>query len=209
MLELSPDLADDRCRCRAFRASAVQSLGQCRQICAAGTVITLWHARGDERWPVLADSWMKAKAFRPAEIETHLRQVLSHHESPIRFPPAPDWAWPFRGDLSRRCMARSCRQSAPTGPARCSRSACRSRADAAAWQRRHERRPCKVLVIDDEPPIRKLLRTGLAHARLRNPRCGGRQTALELLAEKPDLVILDLGLPDIDGLAFKTIRARP
>jgi two-component system, OmpR family, KDP operon response regulator KdpE len=57
-----------------------------------------------------------------------------------------------------------------------------------------------VLVIDDEPPIRKLLRTGLAtqgYAVLEAP--NGR-TALDLLGrEKPDLVILDLGLPDMRG----------
>jgi two-component system KDP operon response regulator KdpE len=57
-----------------------------------------------------------------------------------------------------------------------------------------------VLVIDDEPPIRKLLRMGLAtqgYAILEAP--NGR-TALELLArEGIDLVILDLGLPDMRG----------
>ncbi|WP_019906482.1 response regulator transcription factor [Methylobacterium sp. 77] len=57
-----------------------------------------------------------------------------------------------------------------------------------------------ILVIDDEPPIRKLLRMGLTtqgYAILEAP--NGR-TALDFLArERVDLVILDLGLPDMRG----------
>jgi two-component system KDP operon response regulator KdpE len=60
--------------------------------------------------------------------------------------------------------------------------------------------PVKILVIDDEPPIRKLLRTGLGAQGYEVLDAPSGKTALELLAEKPDLVILDLGLPDIDGL---------
>lgn len=67
-----------------------------------------------------------------------------------------------------------------------------------------------VLVIDDEPPIRKLLRMGLStqgYAILEAP--NGR-TALDLLSrEGADLVILDLGLPDMRGHdLLKAIRAR-
>jgi two-component system KDP operon response regulator KdpE len=69
--------------------------------------------------------------------------------------------------------------------------------------------PLKVLVIDDEPPIRKLLRMGLStqgYAVLEAPNA---KTALELLAEAPELIILDLGLPDMAGLdLLRTIRAR-
>jgi two-component system KDP operon response regulator KdpE len=60
--------------------------------------------------------------------------------------------------------------------------------------------PVKILVVDDEPPIRKLLRTGLSTQGYEVLDAPNGKTALELLAEKPDLVILDLGLPDIDGL---------
>lgn len=58
----------------------------------------------------------------------------------------------------------------------------------------------KILVVDDEPPIRKLLRMGLAAQGYEVLDAPNGKTALELLASKPDLVILDLGLPDIDGL---------
>jgi two-component system, OmpR family, KDP operon response regulator KdpE len=69
--------------------------------------------------------------------------------------------------------------------------------------------PAKVLVIDDERAIRKLLRTGLATQGYEILDAPDGKTALELLAQKPDLVILDLGLPDVKGLdLLKTIRAR-
>ena len=58
-----------------------------------------------------------------------------------------------------------------------------------------------VLVVDDEPPIRRLLRTTLTAAGYRVAEAedtgGGMRS---LAAEKPDLVILDLGLPDGEGL---------
>ena len=60
--------------------------------------------------------------------------------------------------------------------------------------------PVKILVVDDEPPIRKLLRTGLGAQGYEVLDAPNGKAALELLAKKPDLVILDLGLPDIDGL---------
>ena len=41
--------------------------------------------------------------------------------------------------------------------------------------RRMSAAPLKVLVVDDEPPIRKLLRMGLEHAGLRDPRGAERQ----------------------------------
>jgi two-component system KDP operon response regulator KdpE len=65
----------------------------------------------------------------------------------------------------------------------------------------------KILVVDDEPPIRKLLRMGLTSQGYEVLEAPSGKTALELLAKKPALVILDLGLPDIDGLELlKRIR---
>jgi two-component system KDP operon response regulator KdpE len=57
----------------------------------------------------------------------------------------------------------------------------------------------KILVVDDEPPIRKLLRMGLSSQGYDVVEAADGKSALELLAKKPALVILDLGLPDIDG----------
>jgi two-component system, OmpR family, KDP operon response regulator KdpE len=67
----------------------------------------------------------------------------------------------------------------------------------------------KILVVDDEPPIRKLLRMGLTSQGYEVLDAANGRTALELLAKNPDLVILDLGLPDIDGLdLLRRIRHR-
>jgi len=67
----------------------------------------------------------------------------------------------------------------------------------------------KVLVVDDEPPIRKLLRMGLGTQGYQTIDAANATAALDLLAEKPDLVILDLGLPDMQGLELlRQIRAQ-
>jgi two-component system, OmpR family, KDP operon response regulator KdpE len=69
--------------------------------------------------------------------------------------------------------------------------------------------PLKILVVDDEPPIRKLLRMGLTSQGYEVLDAPNGKAALDLLASKPDLVILDLGLPDIDGLELlRRIRQR-
>jgi two-component system KDP operon response regulator KdpE len=69
--------------------------------------------------------------------------------------------------------------------------------------------PLKILVIDDEPPIRKLLRMGLTTQGYEILEAPNGRKSLELLAQKPDLVILDLGLPDMEGQELlRMIRAR-
>ena len=59
-----------------------------------------------------------------------------------------------------------------------------------------------ILVVDDEPAIRRFLRTSLAAQGYRVDRGGDRRGGAGGAArsDRPDLVILDLGLPDIDGL---------
>jgi two-component system, OmpR family, KDP operon response regulator KdpE len=69
--------------------------------------------------------------------------------------------------------------------------------------------PLRVLVIDDEPPIRKLLRMGLSTQGYRVIEAADGRSALDHMREKPDLVILDLGLPDMQGLELlRTMRTR-
>lgn len=59
----------------------------------------------------------------------------------------------------------------------------------------------KLLVVDDEPAIRRLLATGLERAGYRVVEAGDARDALNALQiDKPDAVLLDLGLPDRDGL---------
>jgi two-component system KDP operon response regulator KdpE len=58
-----------------------------------------------------------------------------------------------------------------------------------------------VLIVDDEPHIRRLLHGTLARADYRVSEAGSaRQALAEIEASPPDVVLLDLGLPDRDGL---------
>jgi len=67
----------------------------------------------------------------------------------------------------------------------------------------------KVLVIDDEPAIRKLLRMGLSTQGYEVLEAPNGKSGLDLLARDPALVILDLGLPDIRGhQLLRMIRER-
>ena len=70
--------------------------------------------------------------------------------------------------------------------------------------------PLRILVIDDEPPIRKLLRVGLSAHGYQIVEASNGKMALDRLSEQaPDLVILDLGLPDMEGHELlRTMRAR-
>ena len=59
----------------------------------------------------------------------------------------------------------------------------------------------KVLVIEDEAPMRRFLRVALAASGYRCLEAGtGGQGIAEAEARSPDVVLLDLGLPDLDGL---------
>lgn len=58
----------------------------------------------------------------------------------------------------------------------------------------------RVLVVDDEPAIRRFLRTSLAAQGFQIDEAADGKGALDAIARHPiDLLILDLGLPDIDG----------
>ncbi|MDE8653836.1 response regulator [Novosphingobium album (ex Liu et al. 2023)] len=64
----------------------------------------------------------------------------------------------------------------------------------------------RVLIVDDEPHIRRLLKTTLARASYDIVEAETAREALERLSEtKPDVVLLDLGLPDRDGLELVPI----
>ena len=66
-----------------------------------------------------------------------------------------------------------------------------------------------IIVIEDDPPIRRFLRTGLSTQGFTVFEADtGKQGIVEAGVRKPDLVILDLGLPDMDGVeVIKAIRA--
>ncbi len=58
-----------------------------------------------------------------------------------------------------------------------------------------------ILVVDDERPIRRYLRTVLSAQGYTISEAANGQDALSMTAkEHPDLIVLDLGLPDFDGM---------
>ena len=59
----------------------------------------------------------------------------------------------------------------------------------------------RILVVDDEQAIRRYLRTSLGtHGYVVYEATTGQEALAAVVSERPDLVILDLGLPDIDGV---------
>jgi two-component system alkaline phosphatase synthesis response regulator PhoP len=69
----------------------------------------------------------------------------------------------------------------------------------------------KILVIEDEPDIRKLLQYNLAQERFKVLEAEDGEQALKILQrDKPHLIILDLMLPGLSGLELcKILRDRP
>lgn len=68
----------------------------------------------------------------------------------------------------------------------------------------------KILVIEDEPDIAKLVSYNLAQERFRVVTAGDGEQALRIIErEKPDLVVLDLMLPGLSGIELcKILRGR-
>ena len=61
--------------------------------------------------------------------------------------------------------------------------------------------PATILVIEDDPPIRKFLRVTLASQGFQMVESEtGKDGLLQAATRAPELVILDLGLPDMDGV---------
>lgn len=66
-----------------------------------------------------------------------------------------------------------------------------------------------ILVVEDEPEIRRFLRSSLGAEGYRVVECEtGARGAVDAGTHKPDLAIVDLGLPDFDGIeVIRRIRA--
>ncbi len=70
-------------------------------------------------------------------------------------------------------------------------------------------RTAKILVVDDEPKIRRIVASYLADDGYDVAEAHDGETALDLLTADPDLVVLDVGLPGIDGIeVLRRIRTR-
>ena len=75
------------------------------------------------------------------------------------------------------------------------------------------RRPFRILVVDDQEDLLKLYRINLGKWPLQ-PRVITASSAFEamikIVSEKPDMMIADLFMPDVDGIRMlRTIRAEP
>ncbi len=65
-----------------------------------------------------------------------------------------------------------------------------------------------VLVVDDEPQIRRVVRNALGDEPRVIEAAAGRDAIDQAAAQRPDLVVLDLGLPDMSGIdVCREIRA--
>jgi DNA-binding response OmpR family regulator len=63
-----------------------------------------------------------------------------------------------------------------------------------------QRRP-RILVIDDDPGIIQILEANLNHANFQViSAANGTQALAKASEERPDLILLDVALPDVDGL---------
>ena len=73
-----------------------------------------------------------------------------------------------------------------------------------------ESMPRKILVVDDDAHIREVVRFALEKAGLEAVEAGDGQKALEsFAANTPDLIILDIAMPEMDGLAVcREVRRR-
>ena len=59
----------------------------------------------------------------------------------------------------------------------------------------------RILIVDDEPKIVRLVRDYLEHAGFAvTVARDGREAVMRARTDRPDLVVLDLGLPELDGL---------
>src|SRR5688572_23974815 len=69
--------------------------------------------------------------------------------------------------------------------------------------------PATMLVVEDDPAIRRLIHAGLGEAAIRIVEASTASEGIELAARrKPDVILLDLGLPDGEGMGvLKAVRS--
>ena len=67
----------------------------------------------------------------------------------------------------------------------------------------------QILVVEDDAPVRKLITTTLkAHGYSFTAAVNGNDAIMETASHNPDVILLDLGLPDIDGVeVIRRIRS--
>ena len=206
-LELAADLPMLELDAVLFEQVLFNLLDNAAKYAPADTTISIRSQR--DRDQVILQVVDEGEGIPPVGTGQCLRQVLSRAEGR----PCSSRHRPRARDLPRlrRGDARHDLRGQPHRPQR--RRADHPPADPGGLQcaghRRMTAAPIKVLVIDDEPPIRKLLRMGLSTQGYEILEASNGKLALELLAQNPALIILDLGLPDIQGHELlRMIRGR-
>ena len=207
-LELAADLPMLELDAVLFEQVLFNLLDNAAKYAPAGTTISIRSVR-DQGLRSRCRSSTRAAAFRRPSWKACSTSSIARKRA-IMSVPAPALALRFPAASSRRCTARS---RPPTAADRSGAVLTIRLPIPAASQRAGYRRmnaaPIKVLVIDDEPPIRKLLRMGLSTQGYEILEASNGKIALEKLAEGPALIILDLGLPDIQGHELlRMIRGR-
>ena len=67
-----------------------------------------------------------------------------------------------------------------------------------------------ILVVDDEPGIRRLLRLTLGTEHEVEEAADGEEALRQISRERPDVILLDVAMPVMDGLAVcRAVRAQP
>ena len=126
----------------------------------------------------------------------------------------------FRRERSKRTSRMSTRNSVSTGAKSCATGSRASESTFLDVQPAHSKlsetenmntqhKGPRILIVDDEPSIRELLSTSLRFAGFGVRAVGnGAQTISAVLEEEPDLIILDVMLPDMNGFSVtKRLRS--
>src|SRR5215468_836060 len=152
--------------------------------------------------------WRWRTGAQGSHPETKLGSSTSSTGARARPHEVRGWGWRSAEPSSRRTAGGSGPRIDPTA-ARTFDSSCPSRAShlpsismADPLDKTAEPLRPSVVLIEDEPQIRRFLRAALGGNGYRLFEASNAQEGLaEVATRRPDLVILDLGLPDLDGLS--------